>query len=225
MTDQGFLYDDPNITKGDPTDVFAPGINTNYFLISRPSAILEFDFINPIEVSTAVHLQGGAYNAYGHNFRVFINENKIDNTDPASTLWYSSASYDQIQVIPFAGQMTSLRIESVDPGDPDEGLISGNWGNGVGAGNIFVDGETEPDKIVGTVVQTEPGQTKLTKETPYDTKLTVAGPTDLADMTGSVLMTDGWSAWTVQPNAVTSWSLLILKVLATPALLNLPWRM
>ena len=37
-------------------------------------------------------------------------------------------------------------------------------------------------------------QTTLTKETPYDTKLTVAGPTDLADMTGSVLMTDGSGA-------------------------------
>ena len=37
-------------------------------------------------------------------------------------------------------------------------------------------------------------QTTLVKETPYDTKLTVAGPTDLADMTGSVLMTDGTGA-------------------------------
>ena len=38
------------------------------------------------------------------------------------------------------------------------------------------------------------GDTKLVKETPYDTKLTVAGPTDLADMTGSVLVTDGTGA-------------------------------
>ena len=37
-------------------------------------------------------------------------------------------------------------------------------------------------------------QTTLVKETPYDTKLTVAGPTDLADMTGAVLMTDGTGA-------------------------------
>ena len=35
------------------------------------------------------------------------------------------------------------------------------------------------------------GSSKLVKETLYDTTLTVAGPTDLADMTGSVLMTDG----------------------------------
>ena len=35
------------------------------------------------------------------------------------------------------------------------------------------------------------GDDKLVKETPYDTKLKVDGPTDLADMTGSVLMTDG----------------------------------
>ena len=38
------------------------------------------------------------------------------------------------------------------------------------------------------------GQTKLTKETLYNTKLTVAGSTDLADMTGAVLMTDGTGA-------------------------------
>ena len=34
-------------------------------------------------------------------------------------------------------------------------------------------------------------QTTLVKETPYNTKLTVAGPTDLALMTGSVFSTDG----------------------------------
>ena len=45
-------------------------------------------------------------------------------------------------------------------------------------GNLLVDG-------VGA------GDNKLSKETPYDTKLTVAGSTDLADMTGSVFMTDG----------------------------------
>ena len=60
-------------------------------------------------------------NAAGsHNFRVYINGTKIDNTDPASKLWFTSALYTVIQVIPFTGQMTSLRIESVDAGDPDE---------------------------------------------------------------------------------------------------------
>ena len=37
-------------------------------------------------------------------------------------------------------------------------------------------------------------QTTLVKETPYDTKLTVAGPKDLADMTGATVMTDGTGA-------------------------------
>jgi hypothetical protein len=37
-------------------------------------------------------------------------------------------------------------------------------------------------------------QTTLVKETPYDTKLTVAGSTDLADMTGSTFMSDGAGA-------------------------------
>ena len=73
-------------------------------------------------------------------------------------------------------------------------LVTGVFGGGTAVSNIFVDGETESDKIVGTVVQTEPGQTKLTKSTPYDTKLTVAGPTDLADMTGAVFATDGSGA-------------------------------
>ena len=43
------------------------------------------------------------------------------------------------------------------------------------------------------------------RQTPYDTKLTVAGPTDLADMTGAVLMTDG--TWSVDRTAKrrTSW--------------------
>ena len=35
------------------------------------------------------------------------------------------------------------------------------------------------------------GDTELVKEIPYDTTLTVDGPTDLADMTGSVFMSDG----------------------------------
>ena len=37
-------------------------------------------------------------------------------------------------------------------------------------------------------------QTTLVKKTPYDTKLTVAGPKDLADMTGSAFMSDGSGA-------------------------------
>ena len=38
------------------------------------------------------------------------------------------------------------------------------------------------------------GFTKLVKETPYGTTLTVAGPTDLARMSGSIFMTDGAGA-------------------------------
>ena len=199
MTDKGFYYDDPNIDPnyGDPQPIFDPGINSNYTLIRRDHAWTEFEFVTPINVTSAVHLQGGAYyagNAAGsHNFRVYINGTKIDNTDPASKLWFTSALYTVIQVIPFTGQMTSLRIESVDAGDPDESLVTGVFGGGTAVSNIFVDGETESDKIVGTVVQTEPGQTKLTKETPYDTKLTVSGGKDLEDMVAGdpMVMSDG----------------------------------
>ena len=49
-------------------------------------------------------------------------------------------------------------------------------------------------KVGGDILFDASGDTKLVKQTPYDTKLTVAGPTDLADMTGSVLMTDGTGA-------------------------------
>ena len=37
-------------------------------------------------------------------------------------------------------------------------------------------------------------QSTLVKKTPYDTKLTVAGPKDLAEMTGSAFMSDGSGA-------------------------------
>ena len=47
-------------------------------------------------------------------------------------------------------------------------------------------------RIDGNILTDGPiGEDKLVKETPYDTKLTVDGSTDLADMTGAVLMTDG----------------------------------
>ena len=46
-------------------------------------------------------------------------------------------------------------------------------------------------KSDGKLLVDKSANDKLTKEVPYDTKLTVAGPTDLADMTGAVLMTDG----------------------------------
>ena len=49
-------------------------------------------------------------------------------------------------------------------------------------------------KVGGDILFDASGDTKLVKETPYDTTLTVAGSTDLADMTGSVLMTDGSGA-------------------------------
>ena len=59
--------------------------------------------------------------------------------------------------------------------DADAKTINVDGGNWTGS-----DGSGTPDS-----------QTKLVKETPYDTTLTVDGPTDLADMTGSVLMTNG----------------------------------
>ena len=195
VTDKGFLYDDPDIVAGDPSDVFEPGINSEFFLIRRDKAFLEFDFITPIEVASSVNLQAGAYNAKNddgsYNFRVFINGTKFDNTDSASKLWKTLPQYSEIQNIPFTGQLTSLRIESVDAGDVDASLVVGGFGEGVGAQNLFVDGST---KIVGTVVQEKPGQRKLTKETAYDTKLTVDSDKDLADMTGATFMSDGSGA-------------------------------
>ena len=70
---------------------------------------------------------------------------------------------------------------------------------------IKTDGKLLVDRGVG-------GDHKLVKETPYDTTLTVDGPTDLADMTGSVLMTDGTGAPGPYSQTPTSWSPLILKV-------------
>ena len=65
MTDKGFYYDDPNIDPnyGDPQPIFDPGINSNYTLIRRDHAWTEFEFVTPINVTSAVHLQGGAYYA------------------------------------------------------------------------------------------------------------------------------------------------------------------
>ena len=58
------------------------------------------------------------------------------------------------------------------------------------------------------MVDINPGEDKLVTETPYDTKLTVDGSTDLADMTGSVLMTDGSTeasgAYTQTPYKLTT---------------------
>ena len=53
----------------------------------------------------------------------------------------------------------------------------------------------EVDDGTGYKLLVDPsGQDKLTKQTPYDTKLTVAGPKDLADMTNSTFMSDGSGA-------------------------------
>lgn len=61
----------------------------------------------------------------------------------------------------------------------------------VAANTITVDGgDWEGSDGSGT----PGGDTTLVKEIPYDTKLTVAGSTDLADMSGSVFSTDGTGA-------------------------------
>ena len=87
---------------------------------------------------------------------------------------------------------TSNGFNCFDPGDvvqdPDVKVISKDDSNPF---TITVDG----GEWTGSDGSGTPGeQTTLTKETPYDTKLTVAGSTDLADMTGAVLMTDGIGA-------------------------------
>ena len=63
--------------------------------------------------------------------------------------------------------------------------IKGIGANTATCGAIYIDGLILVDALIA------PGQEKLTKKTPYDTTLTVDGPTDLADMTGSVFMSDG----------------------------------
>ena len=72
--------------------------------------------------------------------------------------------------------------------DPDVKIISKNE-----AANIIAVNGGNWKGTDGTGDQAD-GEDKLVKETPYDTKLTVDGSTDLADMTGSVLMTDGTGA-------------------------------
>ena len=76
--------------------------------------------------------------------------------------WYPGSSKPNI-----------ARVISKDADDNTITVDGGEWKGTDGSGN-------QAD-----------GDDKLTKETAYDTKLTVDGPTDLADMTGSVFMSDG----------------------------------
>ena len=81
-------------------------------------------------------------------------------------------------------QMNTDKYYGNIPSDPAVKVISKDED----ANTITVDG----GDWAGSDGSGTPGeQTTLVKETPYETKLTVDGSTDLADMTGSVLMTDG----------------------------------
>ena len=62
---------------------------------------------------------------------------------------------------------------------------------GVGPGNFTVWDAVEID---GVILTDPTGDNKLSKSTPYDTKLTVASDKDLANMTGEVFMSDGSGA-------------------------------
>ena len=78
----------------------------------------------------------------------------------------------------YTSGVTETKIISIPEPQTDPPTITVDGGDWTGS-----DGSGTPGE-----------QTTLTKQVPYDTKLTVAGPKDLADMTGSTVMTDGTGA-------------------------------
>ena len=90
------------------------------------------------------------------------------NFDTLSYWYYGWRQYDIIRGI-------KVISKDKDANPPTITVDGGDWTGSDGSGT--------------------PGeQTTLVKETPYDTKLTVDGSTDLADMTGGTIMTDGTGA-------------------------------
>ena len=95
----------------------------------------------------------------------FPSSNGFDCFEPGDVVQGTAGGADEVKII----------SKDADAAPPTITVDGGEWAGSDGSGT--------------------PGeQTTLVKETPYDTKLTVAGSTDLADMTGSVLMTDGTGA-------------------------------
>ena len=103
---------------------------------------------------------------------------------------FAGIEVDGVKVVEGAGYATltfptNNNFDCFEPGDvvqdPDVKVISKE--PDATPPTITVDG----GDWAGSDGSGTPGeQTTLVKKTPYDSKLTVAGPTDLADMTGSV---------------------------------------
>ena len=73
-------------------------------------------------------------------------------------------------------------------------ITSIRLGRGSGTSNIGIHGIYLDGKLLVDTGIRPPGASKLSKETAYDTTLTVAGSTSKAEMTGSVFSTDGSTA-------------------------------
>ena len=102
----------------------------------------------------------------------------------------------------------SVDIPQSNIGSNIEGIkIEASLAPWIGVSGIYING-----KIILLENNFE-GDDKLVKETPYNTKLTVDGSKDLADMTGATFMSAGIGAPGPYSKRPTSWSPLILKVL------------
>ena len=156
-----------------------------------------FDLKTPLHDVVLGHLGGQTLNSldiYGsdtgdENSWVFI-KNKPTGTALTSS---GSTPYRYLKIIrvdPGGAGAMAYSNYGIDSGylPPDEIKVISKDED---ANTITVDG----GDWTGSDGSGTPGeQTTLTKQVPYDTKLTLAGSTDLADMTGSVLMTDGTGA-------------------------------
>ena len=198
-TDKGFFYDDPDIDLryGDAQDIFDAELNPGFTLIGRDGAWEQFTFLDKPTVTNGIYFFGGNYSStpLGPNYELSI------NGIPQGPQ-YTQASYQTPDFYPFTGTLETIRVHSIDR---PEG------GNGVGVKEIYIDSTNLADKIVGTVIQEAVGATKLSKETAYDTKLTLAGAKDLDDMTGEVFMSDGTPAggpYTQTPYTLTTNTIL-----------------
>ena len=219
-TDAGDFFTDPDIVAGfgDVDAVFAPTLNPGYTLIRRDNAWEEFTFLNPPTVTTNVQFRGGNYSVGDRNFALYLNGQSMINPAYGVNEWDSPGDYGTPAVVAFSGVLNTFRIEAVNgnPGNDGVGVsdicvdafdaASKITGTPTALEEVKIisipDPQTDPPTIVvdggdwtGSDGSGTPGeQTTLSKQVPYDTKLTVAGPTDLADMTGGTFMSDGAGA-------------------------------
>ena len=134
---------------------------------------IEVIFNPPIDVTSKVEVAGGS--GTGDVGYVIIN----DVTQSEVNFTTNGASNPPTYTTMYNGSGALSKLYIKDDVNP-------NNANECGFNGIKVDGVLLVNK--GTNLY---GDTKLIKETPYSDKLTVAGPTDLADMTGTAFMSDG----------------------------------